>query len=461
MKNIKIPQNVNTIGDNAFSSCARLEYLLIDGTSLNKIGKNVTSSCPSVRRIYYKGTIADWNAISINSTNSAPFNQIPYIYSEYQPTEEGNYWHYSNSGEPIVWDITLSEYKVYALSNAYTGTMGSSLLSCSTNYVNEMEDDSSFMTYKAIYEAATIVSDPGTALDNQLSKEQLYIIVLLDVLGYNHAGASETPELVEKISTYESFIGYYIGVTGEVLDNKALGRVSEAIDIIGTTSDLMFDIINMSNDAGSAAKYLLGFALQCQNSINILTNIANDTNNEKALRNAANQVIEIIEAAYNGTLNELIIKNMVIQSTSDVGAVAINLLWGTICEAYLPFKIIAMVAEGIVVTLDVFYEDLGVSIDSYYKLKVTSVIENALRKQINSLSGDYLRRENLNESAILYAVIDLYRSAISKGYEYTLDYLNSVDKDSDYIYDSYTHNNIAFRQFEIEIENTYYSLYGY
>lgn len=93
-------------------------------------------------------------------------------------------------------------------------------------------------------------------------------------------------------------------------------------------------------------------------------------------------------------------------------------------------------------------------------IKVTSIIEESLRKQIVSVSGDYLRRENLNESSYLYAVIDLYCSAISKGYEYTFDYLKSVGKDSDYIYSSYVHNTNAFKQFEKEVEHEYYSLYN-
>ena len=460
LRYIKIPKNVNTIGNYAFSTCLKLEYLLIDGTALNKIGKNVTSSCPSARRIYYKGTITEWNAISINSTNAAPFNQIPYIYSEYQPTEEGNYWHYAGNGEPIVWDISLSEYKVYALANAYTGTMGSSLLSCSSNYVQEMENDSAFMTQKALYEVATIVSDLGTALENQMSKEQLYMIVLLDILGYNHADATEAPGLAKTIATYGTFAIVYIDNANKVIDTAALKESLPALKFIKNGWDLIIDLSETAQDKRIALQYLLGFSLQCQNSIDILTKIANDTNNAKDLRNASNKVIEIITCAFDGTLEDLINKNMNLQYVNNVATAAINTIWDVGCSLYLPAKIAQWVATGVKVTLDLFC-DTGVSVDAYYKLRVTSVIENALRNQINSLDGDFLRRENVKESSILYAVIDLYCSAISKGYEYTLAYLNSVEKDSEYIYSSYTHNTIAFRQFEIEVENTYYSLYGY
>ena len=460
LRNVTIPKKVDTIGDYAFSKCQKLEYLLIDGAALKKIGKNVTSSCPSARRIFYKGTITEWNAISINTTNSAPFNQIPYIFSENKPSAEGNYWHYAGNGEPIVWDISLSEYKVYALANAYTGIMGSSLLSCSSNYVQEMENDSAFMTQKAFYEMATIVKDLGTALENQMSKEQLYMIVLLDVLGYNHADKTEAPGLTDTIATYGTFAIVYLGDANKVIDVAALKKSLPALKFIKNGWDLIIDLSETAEDKRIALQHLLGFALQCQNSIDILTEIANDTSCDKDLRSAANKIIEIITCAFVGTLEDLINKNMDIQYANHISTAAINTIWDVGCSLYLPAKIAQWIATGVTITLDLFC-DTGVSVDAYYKLRVTRVIENALRNQIYSLNGDYLRRENLKEFSALYAVVDLYCSAISKGYEYTLEYLNSVEKDSENIYSSYVHNTTAFRQFEIEVENTYYSLYGY
>ena len=459
LRSIKIPNKVNTIGDYAFSSCAKLEYLLIDGTALKKIGKNVTSSS-STRRIYYKGSITDWNAISINTTNAAPFNQIPYIYSEDQPTEKGNYWHYAGNGEPIVWDISLSEYKVYALCNAYTGTMGSSLLSCSTNYINVMEDDAGFMAHKSLYEAATLVSDPGSALENQMSKEQLYIIVLLDAMGYNHAGKSEIAELETNILKFGTFASSYIDGADKIFDFSAMKDSFNAMGVVGDRLDTINKLVATAKDQVIASQYLLGFALQCQSSIDILMNIVNDKNNDKDLRNAANKVVDIITTAFEGTLQELIDKDMGDQYARILGSVAINSIWDVACDFYLPLKIAGLIAEGVVITLD-FFCDTGVSVDAYYKLKVTAAIENSLRRQINSLNGDYLRRENINESSLLYGVINLYNSVITKGYKYTLNYLNSVDKNSEYIQASYLHNTTAFKQFELEVENTYYSLYSY
>ena len=459
LRNVKIPKNVNSIGDYAFSGCKKLEYLLIDGTALTKIGKSVTSGCTSARRIFYKGSITDWNAISINSTNSRPFDQVPYIYSASRPTQEGNYWYYSANGEPVVWDITLSEYKVYALSNAYNGTMGSNLLSCSSNYLQEMKDDTAFMTRKSLYETATLVSDISSAAENQMSKEQLYIIVLLDILGYNNAGVTETPEVVNSIVDYGAYIGGIVDDSG-LADSGVLKAICNEIEIVEFTFDIVSGIIEKAVDKEIASQNLLGFALQCQNSIDVLTRIANDTSNNKDLRNAANGVIDIIENAFSLTLQDLIDKQMNIEVAKHLGTVAISTLWDVACSAWLPAKVAQLVAKGLTITLDVFW-DTGESVDAYYKLEVTCIIENALREQINSLDVDYLRRENLRSSTLIYTVVDLYRTAILKGYEYTLSYLDSMKKDSTYVRAVYEQNVTAFKQFETEVEDTYYTLYSY
>ena len=456
LKNIKIPENVHTIGNYAFANCLKLEYLLFEGTALKSVGSYVTNSCPSARRIYYKGTIAEWNAISINANNSAPFNQIPYIYSQYQPATEGNYWHYASNGEPIVWDISLSEYKVYAMSNAYTGVMGSSLLSCSTAYLNEMEDDTWFMAQKVIYETATVVSEITAIAENQMTKEQLYIIVLLDMLGYNYADSNEVPEAVTSLGEWTNFISYSVASVEMVLDKEAFGLLYDAV---GTGTEMVMAWLNVNRENEENAMNLLGFAMQSQNSINILNSISQTTSN-KYLRSATTKVIDVIEKALDGMVYTVVQGNEIIQGVADFASIAINLIWGKVCSLYLPLQVAQWVAKGLVIGLDLFC-NTGVSVDAYYKLEVTSVIETALRNQILALNGDYLRRENLVESALLYGVINFYSSAITKGYEYTLSYLDSVEKDSSYILESYEHNKIAFKQFEAEIENTYYSLYGY
>ena len=95
-----------------------------------------------------------------------------------------------------------------------------------------------------------------------------------------------------------------------------------------------------------------------------------------------------------------------------------------------------------------------------FKLTVTSNIEEALRKQIRSGNVDYLRRENLNDYAYVYAVVDLYRATVLKGYHYTISYLESVGKDASDVINTLTVNTKAFEQYEQEIVNEYNRLYN-
>ena len=52
--------------------------------------------------IYYCGSYDEWNNIEI-SDNSGIEEEIIYYYSETEPAEEGNYWHYVDE-VPTVWE---------------------------------------------------------------------------------------------------------------------------------------------------------------------------------------------------------------------------------------------------------------------------------------------------------------------------------------------------------------------
>lgn len=76
---VTIPDSVTTIGSAAFGNCANLAY------------------------VYYCGTYNEWNNIEISNDNVEIEEEIIYYYSETEPTEEGNYWHYVDE-VPTVWD---------------------------------------------------------------------------------------------------------------------------------------------------------------------------------------------------------------------------------------------------------------------------------------------------------------------------------------------------------------------
>ena len=85
-------------------------FLYCDSLTSVAIPKSVTSidgsafySCDSLTSVYYGGSEEDWNKISIDSSNNWNLTGATrYYYSETEPTEEGNFWHYVD-GEIVVW----------------------------------------------------------------------------------------------------------------------------------------------------------------------------------------------------------------------------------------------------------------------------------------------------------------------------------------------------------------------
>ena len=101
LTSIEIPASVTSIGSSAFSGCNNLTSIKIPA-SVTSIGSSAFEYCNNLTSVYYTGTASNWDNISINSGNSFLTDATIYYYSETEPSEEGNYWHYVD-GEIVVW----------------------------------------------------------------------------------------------------------------------------------------------------------------------------------------------------------------------------------------------------------------------------------------------------------------------------------------------------------------------
>ena len=100
LTSVTIGEGVTSIGGSAFSSCTGLTSVTI-GDSVTSIGAWAFSGCTSLRTVYYKGTAEEWS--SIEGWNSELTYATRYYYSENEPTESGNFWHYNDEGEIVKW----------------------------------------------------------------------------------------------------------------------------------------------------------------------------------------------------------------------------------------------------------------------------------------------------------------------------------------------------------------------
>ena len=106
LSNIVFGNNLETIVSNAFRYCESLQELILP-VSLKTIGENAFADCNSLNTIYYCGNNEEWGKVSISSGNDPITNSNVYFYTETEPTIEGNYWHYDENGNPVVWEVEI------------------------------------------------------------------------------------------------------------------------------------------------------------------------------------------------------------------------------------------------------------------------------------------------------------------------------------------------------------------
>ena len=100
LNSVIINDNVSVINNWAFSDCENLESIVI-GSNVTDIRYGAFSKT-NLNSVFYKGSEIGWENITIDMDNSVLSKATIYYYSENQPTEEGNYWHYVNN-IPTVW----------------------------------------------------------------------------------------------------------------------------------------------------------------------------------------------------------------------------------------------------------------------------------------------------------------------------------------------------------------------
>jgi len=104
LKKVILPDTILTISGGAFQFCNSIEEIYIP-KSVKFIEQNALQ-CASLVKVYYGGTKEEWENIEIsneNNNNRYIIEAIKYYYSEQEPQEEGNFWHYNEKGNIVEW----------------------------------------------------------------------------------------------------------------------------------------------------------------------------------------------------------------------------------------------------------------------------------------------------------------------------------------------------------------------
>lgn len=105
LREVILSDTVERIAENAFELCSALDTLVAHD-SLKKVEDSAFVDCDALRAICYYGTADAWAETEIaegNHGNDTLKAAKLYIYSEAEPTVDGDFWYFSNDGKIRVW----------------------------------------------------------------------------------------------------------------------------------------------------------------------------------------------------------------------------------------------------------------------------------------------------------------------------------------------------------------------
>jgi len=92
IKELVIPDSVTNI-HNSFRECDELERIVFP-VSIISVPSQTFYICGSIKEVYYKGNQLDWSGINVAESSTALLEAEVFFYSEFEPADEGNYWHF-------------------------------------------------------------------------------------------------------------------------------------------------------------------------------------------------------------------------------------------------------------------------------------------------------------------------------------------------------------------------------
>ena len=327
-------------------------------------------------------------------------------------------------------------------------------LSYASNLYDQLKADSDLQAGIAAWEAAHIVASPSHVnRSGVLYKGDFYRIAIFDMLdasnqdsvmsfilenAYNDRDsavyelantlADEFDTDVSKLDLismkdFKKFIKdfdveNFIGDFENDFNNPTVGAV-DAIDIV-------FDVFNNASDAVNAVASYRAIANMRNGVLQVLNAIAEDENNDWALRNAAKDCVPIFNNSYNQILNEIATGVKVYAGTAfkTVASVVLDLGWSTLVSMIPGANALMFGLKGFRALMNATF-DFDERNEIYYKIEAAVIIERAVRRIAENSRKTFTKNPNDEIASFYMESIYFYQKAIVQGVSYSIEYLEN------------------------------------
>ena len=443
LENVVIGSSVKYIEDNAFSGCTFLRNVTIIKGELLNLNGNSFPGCSFFKRIFYTGTEKDWRKIMIYDEGVYPLTcETPYFYSESKPTEDGNYWFYSNEGMPVIWNLTdkaiEADTYTYEFIREHVGRSDS--LTYDTYY--DMLEDPAFMLTFGLYETLDFLVDPTDGAKKlTLTKKELYEVAIYDVLimSVKEGDEEEKPPVWEQCAT--TIQEYVDGLKNFLYpDESKLENIEFAAELLDTlTGSSMFSNLSDSTvgkikdigekyenayDALNAIGRYLALMEASENFRLILLDISNNSSNPLALRSAAEDVADCLNDSFIEVIGKIIEGN-VYEKIDDMLSEIVNKAWDKLLNNILPGFTTAVKGVQLFMKATLNMDEASMA---FYQVSAAANFEIALRRLLIN-TPDFLRWSGEDHVAKHNDIVLLYKNAMMKGFDYCRDFYDKCTTD--------------------------------
>ena len=333
-------------------------------------------------------------------------------------------------------------YQAKRYSDSFQQIFGDGYNSYANTYYRTMKSNEKVVSGIAIWEAAHIATSPTYSVESGLiTKEDMYKTAIFDMLDVTESNsfASNLFNILQ-----DSRMSYMFSVAKTVCDEKDIkveelknfevnaeyinflkdaAKLSKALNVVDKISKVVSGCSNLYDAVCTMASYQAISDMK-DGTKEILTAIANDSENPADLRSAARGCVSAFDDGYGSILSAMEnASNPYVQATiKTIMDEAIDTIWDEVISGIPGGKVVFGTVKGMrVLSNEIFKMDDTCRV--YYQFEADVTLENAIRKCMNNAKYDYMQDKNQSNAVTYMRAVDMYKRIVLQGYDYSMDML--------------------------------------